>query len=175
MKHFTIKVALYSISPEIYRRFTIPANFTFTQFSNSIISAMGWDGKYDHEFRYGKGKYLRDIIAAPHKERFKGADSFKDEATITLTQFIGRSQLPKRILFLYDYADEWIHEITFEKVIELEHFQPVMIDGARACPPDACGGVQEYLEICAGESDWFDETFDSENFHLDHISFTTKK
>ena len=132
MKHYIVKVALYGITPEIWRRFSVPAGFTFDHFHSALQNAMGWEHKYDHEFRHGKGKYLRDVIAQPNPERFAKADSFQDESEVTLAGFMGRSPLPKRFLYLYDFADEWIHEITLEKSIESENASPQMIDGARA-------------------------------------------
>lgn len=174
MKHYKVKIHLYGIEPEIWRSFTVPADYSMAQFHHVIQQAMGWENQYDHEFRYGKGKNLRDIIAPPHPERYKGADSFTDEAGITIAQFVGRSKLPKRFLYLYDYADEWIHEIAIEELLESDDTEPKMIDGARACPPEACGGTHEYLSICAGECDWFDEEWDAEAFDISKISFAQK-
>ncbi len=175
MKHYIVKVALYGITPEIWRRFSVPAGFTFDHFHSALQNAMGWEHKYDHEFRHGKGKYLRDVIAQPNPERFAKADSFQDESEVTLAGFMGRSPLPKRFLYLYDFADEWIHEITLEKSIESENASPQMIDGARACPPEACGGTLEYQELCAGMCDWYEGVWDAEQFDIAAVSFAPKK
>lgn len=175
MKHYTVKVTLYKITPVIWRSFSVPAHYTFAQFHTALQCAMGWENKYDHEFRFGKGKYLRDIIATPDDERFKGADSFQDESTLTLAAFIGRGKLPRRFLYLYDYADEWIHEIAIENHFESEETGPKMIDGANACPPEACGGTLEYLELCDGMCGWYRGIWDPTIFDMSSISFTPKK
>ena len=43
------------------------------------------------------------------------AGEFQDEAVLTVAGFLGKRRLPIRILYRYDFADEWIHEIVFEK------------------------------------------------------------
>ena len=55
------------------------------------------------------------------------------------------------MVYEYDFGDGWSHEIVLEKVIG-----PIAgsvgiecLDGARACPPEDCGGpwgYQEFLE-----------------------------
>lgn len=175
IKHFIIYVRLYHITPEIWRRFRIPAAVTFAQFHELLQSAMGWEHKYDHEFRYGKGKYLRDVIAPPHPDRFLGADSFTDETELTLEKFVGRGKLPKRFLYLYDYADEWLHEVAVEKVELCDDAAPLMLDGARACPPEACGGHLEYLELCSGNANWYAGIWDADAFDTKAVDFTQRK
>jgi len=174
MKHYTVKVTLYGIKPEIWRRFSVPADSTFAQFHTALQYAMGWEHLYDHEFRHGKGKYLRDVIAQPNPERFKGADSFQNENDITLKDFIGRTKLPKRFLYLYDYADEWIHEVAIENSFESEETEPKMIEGARACPPEACGGTIEYYELCDGMVSWYEGIWDAEKFDIAEFDFKPK-
>jgi hypothetical protein len=41
----------------------------------------------------------------------------------------------------YDLGDGWVHEITLKKHIESVSTKPACIGGARACPPEDCGGV----------------------------------
>jgi len=57
-----VKVFLYGIQPQIWRRFSISTDATFIALSNAIQAAMGWEDKHPHEFRHGKGKRLVDVI-----------------------------------------------------------------------------------------------------------------
>ncbi len=174
MKHFIIHLRLYHITPEIWRRFRVPANISLARFHEFLQCAMGWENRYDYEFRYGKGKYLRDVIAPPHPERFLGADSFTDAASLTLEAFVGRAKLPKRFLYLYDYADEWLHEVSVEKSEISDETEPVMLDGANACPPEACGGHLEYLELCSGNAPWYAGVWDSAVFDIKAVDFAPR-
>jgi hypothetical protein len=86
------------------------------------------------------------------------------------------------LLYEYDFGDGWLHEILMEQIIPLDpsgHY-PVCLAGARACPPEDCGGVPGYeqllealrspsapasaelLEWCG---DWNPEAFDLESLN----------
>lgn len=166
MKHLTIKVFLYGIAPEIWRRLLVPAELSFAQLHHVLQQSMGWQNRYAHEFRHGKGKNLLDVIGPASMKAKVAAERFQDETSITLQQFIGRSALPKRLLYVYDEADEWIHELVIEAASLQNEPTLQLIEGARACPPEACGGIEEYRDICAGECSWFDEPWDAETFDV---------
>ena len=40
---FLVKVFLYQIEPEIWRRFSIPATATFKQLHDAVQHSMGWE------------------------------------------------------------------------------------------------------------------------------------
>ena len=80
---FLLKVFLYQIEPEIWRRFSIPATATFKQLHEAVQQAMGWQDKHWHEFRHGKGKHLLDVIGPDHEEVEKG-ENFQEENKVTL-------------------------------------------------------------------------------------------
>ena len=69
---YLVKVFLYQIEPEIWRRFSIPSEATFRQLHDAIQQSMGWEDKQWHEFRHGKGKRLLDVIGVLQELR-KGA------------------------------------------------------------------------------------------------------
>ena len=99
---------------------------------------------------------------------------FQDEKKVTIADFLGRRRLPIRMLYRYDFAEEWIHEIVFEKKGEDEG-GPLMIDGARACPPEDFGGAFQYMQASAGEIAWGHPGFDPEAFNAQGVDFTPKK
>ena len=54
--------------------------------------------------------------------------------------------------YVYDFGDDWKHEIFIEKILPPEHdiHYPIYLDGKRACPPEDCDGIWDYdnlLEI----------------------------
>ena len=57
----------------------------------------------------------------------------------------------RRFVYEYDFGDSWTHTIEIEEVDERSfHDLARCVDGARACPPEDCGGVDGYgrmLEI----------------------------
>lgn len=157
-----VKVFLYQITPEIWRRFEVPMDVTFEKLSQVIQQAMGWEDKHPHEFRHGKGKRLVDVIGPVGLED-QTPGEFQDEKKLTLAEFIGRRRLPIRILYRYDFAEDWIHEIVFEKKGEAVG-EPRMLGGERACPPEDFGGAFQYMQALNGEIAWDHPGYDPEAF-----------
>ena len=168
-----IKVFLYGIQPQIWRRFSISKDVTFIELSDAIQAAMGWDDKHPHEFRHGKGKRLVDVIG-PIGLQDQTLGDFQDEAVLTVSEFLGKRKLPIRILYRYDFADEWIHEIVFEKRVGGEG-GPELLDGARACPQEDCGGTFQYMQALHGDIAWMHPGYDPEAFDIKAVSFEKKK
>ena len=168
-----VKVFLYGIQPQIWRRFSISKDVTFIQLSDAIQAAMGWENKHPHEFRHGKGKRLVDVIG-PIGLQDQVLGDFQDEAVLTVSDFIGKRRLPIRILYRYDFADEWIHEIVFEKREEGDG-GPQILDGARACPPEDFGGTFQYMQALHGEIEWAHPGYDPEAFDPKAVDFTPRK
>jgi len=171
--HVQIKVFLYGIQPQIWRRLTVPMEFTFIALSDAIQAAMGWDNKHPHEFRHGKTKRLVDVIG-PIGLQDQTIGDFLDEAVLTVAEFLGRRKLPIRILYRYDFADEWIHEIVFEKRVP-GGAEPVMLEGQRACPPEDEGGSFAYMRALHGDAEWFRTGYDPEAFDPAKVDFNAKK
>lgn len=169
-----IKVFLYQITPQIWRRFSVPASFNFLQLNDTIQDAMGWENKHPHEFRHGKGKRLVDVIG-PVGLADQTPGEFQDELKITIADFIGKKRLPIRILYRYDFAEEWIHEVVFENREDGEEGGARMIDGARACPPEDFGGAFQYMEALHGQIGWYRGEYDPEAFDIKEVVFGGKK
>ena len=53
------------------------------------------------------------------------------------------------IEYVYDYGDNWVHAIELEKRVSLKPAPKAAscIEGARACPPEDCGGPHGYAEF----------------------------
>jgi hypothetical protein len=51
--------------------------------------------------------------------------------------------------YLYDYGDSWWHTVQLEGYLfkDKKDKYPVCIDGARACPPEDCGGKHGYYDL----------------------------
>lgn len=169
-----IKVFLYGIQPQIWRRISISKNVTFIELSDALQAAMGWENKHPHEFRHGKGKRLVDVIG-PIGLQDQTIGEFQDEACLTLADFLGKRKLPQRMLYRYDFADEWIHEIVFEKRIGGDEANPLALEGARACPPEDFGGTFQYMQALHGEIEWMNPGYDPEAFDPTSICFEKKK
>ena len=168
-----VKVFTYGIQPKIWRTFSISTKVNFLELSDAIQAAMGWENKHPHEFRHGKGKRLVDVIG-PVGLADQTLGDFQDELKLSVADYMGRKRLPLRMLYRYDFADEWIHEIVFDKRVEGEG-APEMIDGGRACPPEDFGGAFQYMQAKAGEIEWAHPGYDPDAFDPKSVDFEAKK
>lgn len=166
--HFTAKVFIYEIEPVIWRRITFPETYSFKQLHDLIQKVMGWRSEQGHEFLHGKGKKLDQIIGSSDNDR-ADAPFFQNENEVIMANFIGRKHFPVRILYRYDFYEEWIHEIVFESKAPQPHPSASLIEGERACPPENTGGAAEYMACLKGESEWFDPEYDPELFDISSV------
>jgi hypothetical protein len=171
-KRVVVKVFLYGIQPQIWRRFSIDTGVTFAALHDAIQCAMGWENRSPHEFRHGKGKRLVDVIG-PVGLQDQVIGEFQDELTLSLADYIGKKKTPLRMLYRYDFNSEWIHEVVFEKLIEGEG-GPEMIEGERACPPEDIGGHFQFMQALHGEIEWLDRKYAPESFDPAKVDFTPK-
>lgn len=87
-------------------------------------------------------------------DRHFDADNLPADA-VELGQLLGRR---KTFDYIYDFGDDWRHRIVIEERLPstpVEH-PAALLDGARACPPEDCGGAwgyQRLLAILAGKKD----------------------
>ena len=122
-----------------------------------------------------------NILRASHDRRPRpGGD--EDEDGIRLSQvFTGKKKA--RIVYEYDFGDSWQHEIVLEKTLEPEPKvkYPRCVEGARACPPEDCGGIWGYADFLEAISDpkhpdhrdmkeWIGGKFDPEKFSVDAVN-----
>jgi len=167
MNYYVFKIFLYEVEPAIWRRFSISEETTFAELHTIIQKAMGWNDEQAHQFRYGKGKSLTNVISNT-REQVAPADDFEDEKDITVASFIGRKRLPIRLLYRYDFFDDWTHELVIEEKVT-EGGELKLIGGERACPPEDCGGSFGYRESLGGFAEWMDDDYDPESFDADQV------
>jgi len=139
---FQFKITLLNIETPIWRRIEMP-DTTFDDLHESIQTAMGWTNSHLHQFeidgqRCGDPSLLDD-------DGFGDSD-FLDSTEIRLSQIFANKHSGFRFLYEYDFGDGWRHEIEFEgtKPAEAGARYPRCVDGARACPPEDCGGPWGY-------------------------------
>lgn len=72
----------------------------------------------------------------------------KDERKMTLSQVVASGV--RTFGYEYDFWDPWTHVIKVEKELPLDPDSKVVarcLDGARACPPEDCGGTYAFAEL----------------------------
>lgn len=134
-----ITLCPYDFIPPIWRRILIPAIYTLDDLHRAIQSVFGWDNSHLHVFEC-KGVY--------YSQPYMDVESTEDENDVQIAEVMPR--IRSKIIYIYDFGDDWQHFIQLEKKLKLEPktFYPVCLGGELAAPPEDCGGVPGYLSLC---------------------------
>lgn len=178
---YQFKITLKGIKPPIWRRIQVPENYSFWDLHVAIQDAMGWTDTHLHNFVIAKPATGRkEQIGIP-------AEDFDDDKilpgwTKKIAQYFTVKN--KNAMYIYDYGDDWHHSITLEKIIPREAGiqYPICTGGARACPPEDCGGTWGYADFLEAimepnhESheemlEWAGGEFEPEHFDINDIDF----
>jgi hypothetical protein len=108
-----LKVVLRHSRPPIRRSVQVPLLFTLGDLHRIVQVLFGWEGGHLHDFTVGTTRY---------SDPFFDLDDTEDEDDARL-----RDAFPagarKPVLYEYDLGESWIHEITREKVFEINPAQ----------------------------------------------------
>jgi len=187
-KHiYQIKITLNDIEPPIWRRIQVPDTFTFWELHCAIQDAFGWTNSHMHSFT------ISDCTEAPPITIGIPMEAEYDDELPVLPGWERKIKYyiegeTTRIDYTYDFGDNWQHSIELEEIVEpVKGFKyPFCVDGARACPPEDCGGPLGYaglLETLFDPSDpehedtvaWVDSVngcpFQPEQFYAAQVKF----
>jgi hypothetical protein len=136
---YQIKVTLHAAKPPIWRRLRLPAATTLAQLHQVIQVAFGWEDAHLHAFEVGGRRYSRPD--------FELWDEAGDEGKARLGDLASRPGA--RLRYTYDFGDSWEHDVLVEHVLAPDGVaHAVCLTARRAGPPEDCGGVWGYAELC---------------------------
>jgi pRiA4b ORF-3-like protein len=142
---YHLKVVLLGTKPPIWRQLQVPGDANLGWLHAVLQVAMGWTNSHLHHFltseaRYADPRYNEDMGLGEEPDR--------DEAKAALRQIAPDEGA--QFGYEYDFGDSWEHGITVAKILphETDAAQTALcLDGARACPPEDCGGIWGYKEL----------------------------
>jgi hypothetical protein len=167
---YQIKVALVGTDPPVWRRLSVPADISLEDLHHVIQTAMGWGDEHLHLF---------DIQGRRYGAPAHGVERTSDEGRTRLSRVADAGEA---FSYEYDFGDSWVHEVLVEKASQVGVAGVRCLDGARACPPEDCGGVRgyhEYLKILSDPNhpehtperlEWLGGDYDPEAFDLEQIN-----
>jgi hypothetical protein len=163
---FDLRVSLRDIEPTIWRAVSVPAAMPLSGLHEVLQVAFGWQNCHLHDFRVGDMRFSAPSV---EDEMFS-----VDEGAAPLGAIVS---VGSTFVYHYDFGDDWEHSITVERVSHDNDRTIRCSGGARACPPEDCGGAHGYahlLEVLANPKDeeyadlkaWVPRGFDPERFAL---------
>ena len=120
MKNYVLKVRLKDT--DIWRTLAIPADCGFFDLHEAIQTAFGWADFYYHEFTAGGTTIADDANEEPDLL----PEKFRYEYEANLEFFLKNV---KRMTYVYDLEQPWVHEVEIEGVLEEGFDIPVLLDG----------------------------------------------
>ena len=173
---YHLKITLAEVKPPIWRRLRVPGEANLGWLHAVIQVAMGWTNSHLHQFTSGGTVYSDPGFDL---DELEDDPKIFDERQATLQKIAPK--LKSVLVYEYDFGDSWDHFITVEKILPPD---PAVapgaecLDGARACPPEDCGGVCGYADLLKilrdpgheehqSMLDWLGRPFDPEVFNRD--------
>ena len=136
-----LRVDIDGIAPPVWRRLEVPSDTTLARLHGAIQAAFPWTNSHLHLFKV-KGSLISD-------PRFELDHADGDEGKFFLADVAPR--VGAKFGYEYDFGDSWDHavEVVEIRAMEAGAGAPKMrcTGGARACPPDDCGGVPGYDDL----------------------------
>jgi len=174
---YQLKITLKESRPPIWRRFQVRSDVTLAKLHRIIQEVMGWFDGHLHQFIVGRIYY-----GVPDPDDLSET---RDERKVRLDQIL--SVPGRKIVYEYDFGDGWEHEIVLEKILspDPKTRYPRCLDGARACPPEDCGGIYGYADFLEAIRnpeheeheemlEWIGGEFDPEEFDLEAVNQSLK-
>lgn len=170
---YQLKITIRGCSPPIWRRVQVPGYATLSQLHRIIQKVFYWSDTHLHGFRIRNMAYgvpsAEDVWPVINEKRAVLAEVIRQEK--------------KRFLYMYDFGDNWEHDILVEKILPLEPGMkyPQCVAGKRERPPEDCGGPWGYNELITiltdpkhpdhdEKKEWVGPYFDPEECDLTFIN-----
>lgn len=180
IKKYTIRIKLRGISPSIWRKIEVPSSVKLTSLAEIILAAMGWSGYHLHQFcAGGRRGTIYSTVKTDDDDDFAWWQKPLWGGDYSIGHLLKAAK--DKVMFEYDFGDSWEHDVVLSKVEDYadgEQPRVRLLSGKRACPPEDCGGVWGYSELCEAmmhpysarareQKEWLGYKYDPEEFWLE--------
>lgn len=139
---------LEGIEPPIWRQVLVRSEASLAELHAVLQAAFGWDDDHLHDFEAGGVRY------ADGRRDDDAAEAFDTEATVL--HVLPRTG--RKLRYRYDFGDKWVVVVSTKEIRTLswtdgEVGLARLLGGQRAAPPEDCGGLGGYDQLCAASLD----------------------
>lgn len=179
-KDVLLEISLRHIKPRIWRGFSVPGNIRLDRLHDVMQAVMGWTNCHLHSFRFGDSEYHQADPTDAGWQHTMEDTIIHDERKHTLRDLIKAKG--DKFAYLYDFGDDWEHEVKVKAILPSDKRMKSAscIRGERACPPEDCGSIPGYEELCealpnpkhpehAHWKGWISD-YDPDRFVLDEVN-----
>jgi Plasmid pRiA4b ORF-3-like protein len=138
---YQLKITLLEIDPPIWRRIQVPSTTPLHRLHDVFQVVMGWTDSHLHQFEKD-GKYW----GVPETDEV-GDLELVDEKKVPVSEILKTEG--DSMVYVYDFGDDWRHEVVLEKILvsDVAAPKPICLAGERRCPPEDVGGPHGYTEF----------------------------
>jgi len=138
---YQVKISLHAASPKIWRRIKLSSQTSLDELHLILQVAMGWKDMHLYAFNH------QGHILGPQQDdgREFGSNSI-DTDKITIGELLQNEG--ETLQYSYDFGDDWQHSLELEKIGKKDQSIPIVTTGSCACPPEDCGGIEAYKNLC---------------------------
>lgn len=137
---FRLYVELADIAPPIWRELEVAGELTLFELHTVLQRAFGWQSYH---------LWCFDIDGLSYGEADEDLDFEDPERTLDMVL----SKPGARFSYRYDFGDDWVHEVVVRSIETKVGRDAVCLGGARAGPPEDCGGPPGYSRLVEVLSD----------------------
>ncbi len=137
---YQLSVQLKDCSPKVWRRVQVYSTTPLSDLHQIVQTVMGWSNSQNHRFMKD-GKYYFATLPSEESSIIK---SYAEVRLSTMLRIAGEV-----LEYEYDFKDRWIHEIKLERIVPMSKDAPIplCVTGRLACPPESCGGIEEFGKL----------------------------
>lgn len=138
-----LRIELKNFKPAIYREVLVTPSISLRELHAVIQAAMGWENAHLYAFAQPL-RATESFWKIPNQRKWQKpspdtwGEPMGNDAKVRLSQLLTAPK--QRLLYLYDFGDEWLHTITLIALSEAHVPLPHLLKAQNGCPPEDCGG-----------------------------------
>ena len=139
---YQLRIELRDSKPAIHREVLVDPATPLPKLHKLIQAVMGWHDAHMHGFAKPLKTEVYYRVPANRRYETSSAEGWgeraNNEALFKLQDVMAE---PKdKLLYLYDFGDDWEHVITLKAVVDTDTPLPCLLEAQQGCPPEDCGG-----------------------------------
>jgi len=136
---YSLRLTVGAVQPRIWRRLLVRQTMWLSRLHDAIQVLFGWYDYQTHVFAVGDRRYGNPVS--------RDGVVIEDDRDVTLAELHFSGQ--DRVTYDYLFAEGWHVNLRVEKTMAAEKggAYPKCVAGARAGPPEDCGGIEAYRDM----------------------------
>ena len=141
----TLRVELVGAKPPIWRQVEVPSTLRLDQVHDLAQALFGWTKSHLHRFAMGDSvwDHGEELFLCPFDVE-EGENEGVAASLVRLDEVL--RDVGDRLLYVYDYGDEWTLTFQVEATSAGQLVAPRVLGGRGQAPPDDSGGIHVWNE-----------------------------